>query len=83
MIFKTKQLDLLLTSKKKMTINIVKVNYGIKGKKIGLLKEGFKDMDEEVARVVRQAALTLEEAGAEVSDVSLPIHNDGELFYII
>lgn len=42
-------------------------------------------MDEEVARVVRQAALTLEEAGAEVSDVSLPIHNDGEffLYYLI
>nr|XP_034308110.1 amidase-like [Crassostrea gigas] len=57
------------------------VNYGIKGKKIGLLKEGFKDMDEEVARVVRQAALTLEEAGAEVSDVSLPIHNDGKAIW--
>lgn len=40
-------------------------------------------MDEEVARVVRQAALTLEEAGAEVSDVSLPIHNDGGFFLIL
>uniref|UniRef100_A0A8W8LHW4 Amidase domain-containing protein n=2 Tax=Magallana gigas TaxID=29159 RepID=A0A8W8LHW4_MAGGI len=53
------------------------VNDGIKGKKIGILTEGFVDVEEDLARVVRQRALTLKEAGAEVSDVSLPIHMDG------
>lgn len=53
------------------------VNDGIKGKKIGILTEGFVDVEEDLARVVRQRALTLKEEGAEVSDVSLPIHNDG------
>uniref|UniRef100_K1P6P1 Amidase n=1 Tax=Magallana gigas TaxID=29159 RepID=K1P6P1_MAGGI len=54
-----------------------KVNDGIKGKKIGLLTEGFIGVEEDLAGIVRQAALTLKEAGAEVSDVSLPIHSDG------
>lgn len=53
------------------------VNDGIKGKKIGILTEGFVDVEEDLARVVRQRALTLKEAGAEVSDVSLPVHIDG------
>ncbi|XP_052678957.1 amidase-like isoform X1 [Crassostrea angulata] len=53
------------------------VNDGIKGKKIGLLTEGFIGVEEDLAGIVRQAALTLKEAGAEVSDVSLPIHSDG------
>lgn len=38
-------------------------------------------MDEEVAMVVRQAALTLKDAGADVSEVSVPIHNDGMFAY--
>lgn len=66
-----------------MIINIVQVNYGIKGKKIGFFKEGFKDMDEEVVRVVRQVVLILEEVGVEVFDVFFFIYNDGEFFYII
>lgn len=35
------------------------------------------DVEEDLAMIVRQAALTLKQAGAEVSDVSLPIHDDG------
>lgn len=68
-----------------MIINVVQVNYGIKGKKIGFFKEGFKDMDEEVVRVVRQVVLILEEVGVEVFDVFFFIYNDGEffLYYLI
>lgn len=68
-----------------MIINVVQVNYGIKGKKIGIFKEGFKDMDEEVVRVVRQVVLILEEVGVEVFDVFFFIYNDGEffLYYLI
>ncbi|XP_056000994.1 amidase-like [Ostrea edulis] len=52
-------------------------NDGIKGKKVAIISEGFEGVDEDVATLVRDAALKLKEAGAEVSEVSLPIHNDG------
>lgn len=45
------------------TVYIFKVNDGIKGKKIGFLTEGFIGVEEDLAGIVRQAALTLKEAG--------------------
>nr|XP_022296050.1 uncharacterized protein LOC111105884 [Crassostrea virginica] len=53
------------------------VNDGIKGKKIGILVEGFEGVEKDLAGIVRDAALNLSVAGAEVAEVSLPIHNDG------
>ncbi len=50
---------------------------GVKGLKIGLPKEFFPEsgVDEEVASIVKSAAKTLEDRGAELVDVSLP-HTD-------
>ena len=49
---------------------------GLKGMRIGLPKEYFGEgLDPEVNRVVRQGIAMLEEAGAELVDVSLP-HTD-------
>lgn len=46
---------------------------GIKGKKIGIIKEYFSDgLSSEVAKVVKQAADKLRDAGAEIVEVSLP-----------
>jgi len=46
---------------------------GVKGLRIGLPREYFVEgMDPEVARAIREAAKTLEGAGATVVDVSLP-----------
>nr|XP_022299774.1 uncharacterized protein LOC111108286 isoform X1 [Crassostrea virginica] len=53
------------------------VNDGIKGKKVGILLEGFQGVEEDLAVIVRGAAENLKAAGAEVGEVSLPIHNDG------
>ncbi|XP_061178945.1 amidase-like [Saccostrea echinata] len=51
---------------------------GIKGKKIAILTEGFEEVEEDVAKIVKVAAYRLKEAGAEVTEVSLPIHKDGK-----
>lgn len=49
----------------------------IKGMKIGILKEGFEDQyaDPAVNEKVRQAAKRLEKMGAEVVEVSVPMHH--------
>lgn len=49
---------------------------GLKGVKIGLLKEGFSAIgkDERVEKVVRQAADKFKELGATVHEVSCPSH---------
>ncbi|XP_061167672.1 amidase-like [Saccostrea echinata] len=52
-------------------------NDGVNGKKVALLREGFEEVEENLATIVRDAAYKLREAGAEVYEVSLPIHNDG------
>ncbi|XP_061179041.1 amidase-like [Saccostrea echinata] len=52
-------------------------NKGIKGKKIAILKEGFEGVDEDAAKIVKEAAYRLKEAGVEVIEVSLPVHKDG------
>ena len=39
--------------------------------------EGFQGVEEDLAKIVRDAAENLRAAGAEVGEMSLPIHNDG------
>lgn len=56
-----------------MLCTSIKVNDGIKGKKIGILVEGFEGVEKDLAGIVRDAALNLSVAGAEVAEVSLPI----------
>ncbi|XP_046561214.1 amidase-like [Haliotis rubra] len=54
------------------------IDAGISGKKIGVLKEGFDVCTEpDVVEKVRREVDRLKEAGAEVEEVSLPIHLDG------
>ncbi|XP_046341308.1 amidase-like [Haliotis rufescens] len=54
------------------------INVNISGKKIGVLKEGFDVCTEpDVVEIVRREVDRLKEAGAEVEEVSLPIHLDG------
>ncbi|XP_046555589.1 amidase-like [Haliotis rubra] len=57
---------------------ILKLDDGIKGVKIGLLKEGFETCTSPaVCDVVNMAARKLTSAGANVEDVSIPEHTDG------
>ena len=53
----------------------------MRGKKVALVTEGF-DLcrEEDVKAVVRKAAQRLTEAGVEVSEISLPLHKEGEFF---
>ncbi len=56
------------------------IGQGIKGLKIGVVKEGFglEELSEpDVDESVRKAAKQLEELGAVVSDISIPMHADG------
>ena len=48
------------------------VNDGVRGQRIGLVRELFDGADESVLAAVRAAARALEDAGAEIVDVSLP-----------
>lgn len=50
----------------------------VKGLKIGILKEGFEhpEMDPEVAKKVREAADRYAAMGAQVQEVSVPMHHD-------
>jgi amidase len=49
---------------------------GVKGMKIGVVKEGFQqaNAEEDVNAKVRAAAAQLQKLGAEVSEVSIPLH---------
>lgn len=51
---------------------------GIKGLRFGLVREGFgtPTSEADVDACVRAAALRLRAAGAEVADVSIPLHHD-------
>ena len=51
----------------------------LSGLKIGLLKEGFTDCNEEVEEIVKKAAHSLTNAGAVVEEVSLPEHHEGQI----
>ncbi|XP_067683833.1 amidase-like [Haliotis asinina] len=58
------------------------IDAGISGKKIGVLKEGFDVCTEpDVVEIVRREVDRLKEAGAEVEEVSLPIHLDGPVIW--
>ncbi|KAJ8301893.1 hypothetical protein KUTeg_020880 [Tegillarca granosa] len=56
---------------------LLEIENNIKGKKIGLLMEGFTGVEEDVAYQVRAAANRLKEAGAIVKEISVPMHEDG------
>ncbi|CZR68188.1 related to amidase [Phialocephala subalpina] len=52
------------------------LNLGVKGLKIGILKEGFefKIMDPRIRERVREAANKFKDLGAEVIQISIPLH---------
>ena len=62
---------------------IIKINQGISGLKIGFLKEGFEGVEEDVATIVRGAALRLSGLGAIINDVTVPLHDDGMLIHLL
>ena len=45
--------------------------------RVGVVSEGFQSCEPEVEAAVRAAAKSLEEAGATVSEVSIPMHLNG------
>ena len=47
------------------------------GLRVGVLEEGFAESEADVESTVRKAARRLEEAGACVEGVSVPMHADG------
>jgi len=57
-----------------------RLDAGVEGVRVGILAEGFGWPDVSESRVddtVRSAAQRLAEAGAEVCDISVPMHRDG------
>ena len=48
------------------------------GKKVGLVKEGFAVCDEDVQTIVRAAAFELRQTGADVEEISIPLHAHGK-----
>ena len=49
----------------------------MKGKRVGVVKEGFEKCADDVINIVKAAANTLTKAGAVVEEVSIPMHSDG------
>jgi len=62
-----------------------KISKGIKGKKIGLLKEAMSDkVDADTISVINRAANTLKAQGAEIVEVSIPmLHYAVSIYYLI
>ena len=58
---------------------------GVKGMKIGVPKEFFQSsLDEEISNSIKQSIQVLKDLGAEVSEMSLPITEEGlSAYYII
>ncbi|MCW1411108.1 amidase [Rhizobium sp. 1AS11] len=58
---------------------------GVAGLRIGILKEGFghPESEADVDDAVRTAALRFRELGAEVEDVSVPMHRQGPAIWLI
>ena len=50
----------------------------LKGKKIGLVKEGFAVCEKDVISIVKSATNKFTEAGAVVEEISIPMHADGK-----
>lgn len=59
------------------------LDQGVKGLKIGILKEGFgfHNSEADVDASVRAAARQFEALGADVSEVSIPMHLDGPIIW--
>lgn len=61
---------------------------GVEGMRIAVLKEGFPEgiMEEDVAAATRDTAKLLEELGAEVEEISVPLHSESGVvwaFYVL
>ena len=46
---------------------------------MGVVKEGFRNCEPDVADIVKGAAYVLERAGATVAEVSIPLHTNGRI----
>ena len=53
------------------------------GMKIGVLQEGFEKTESHIKSVIDRALKALKNRGADVQNVSIPMHKDGELICII
>ena len=51
---------------------VAHVNDGVKGKRVGLVRELIEGADDEVVEAVSRAAAALREAGAEIVELSIP-----------
>lgn len=58
---------------------IYQLDKDINGTKIAVLKEGFEGVEDDVSRVVKATISKLQAEGAVVEDVSVPLHNDGNI----
>jgi amidase len=61
------------------------IGKGVAGMRIGILKEGFGHAESEadVDEAVRAAALRFRALGAEVEDISVPMHRQGPAIWLI
>ena len=50
----------------------------LSGVKIGVVKEGFENCETDVEDVVKAAVQSLENAGATVTGISIPMHRRGK-----
>ena len=66
-----------------MLLLLIRLTLDISKLKIGLLKEGFDGVEEDVSTIVRDTALKLSELGAVVNDVTVPLHDDDILAYLL
>jgi amidase len=66
-----------------MILLLIRLTLDISKLKIGLLKEGFDGVEEDVSTNVRDTALKLSELGAVVNDVTVPLHDDDILTYLL
>ena len=66
-----------------MLVLLIRLTLDISKLKIGLLKEGFDGVEEDVSTNVRDTALKLSELGAVVNDVTVPLHDDDILTYLL
>jgi amidase len=57
----------------------------LKGTKVGILKEGFEDpmTDPNVAAASRAAIAKLGELGAEIKEISIPLHRDSGMIWMV
>ena len=49
----------------------------MKGKRVGVLKEGFEECEDDIIKIVKEATEKFTQAGAVVEEVSIPMHNNG------